>query len=213
MHIIDLGLIEYRKALQLQKDIHAQVCEGILPAAIIVCRHYPVITIGRSAKAESLLLPRAEYGRRGIQVVDVDRGGDVTYHSPGQLVVYPIFPMAAFCNDLHQFLSFLEYSIIDSLISAGICASRRNGSTGVWVGERKIASIGIGVKRWVSYHGISIIVKAEGLEDFSLIKPCGMDISMTSVESELKCDVSFDRITSTLIRSLTYDQCIAACVG
>jgi lipoate-protein ligase B len=213
MHIIDLGLIEYRKALELQKDIHSQVCERILPAAIIVCRHYPVITVGRSAKAGSLLLSRAEYSRRGIEVVDVDRGGDVTYHSPGQLTVYPIFPMAAFCNDLHQFLGFLEYTIIETLTSSGIFAVRRPGSTGVWVGDRKIASIGIGVKRWVSYHGLSLIVKAEGLDDFSAIKPCGMDISMTSVESELQREVSFDRITKILTRSLTYDQCIAACAG
>ena len=213
MHIIKLGLIEYRKAFELQKDIHSQVCEGILPVAIIVCRHYPVITIGRSAKSGSLLLSRAEYSRRGIEVVDIDRGGDVTYHSPGQLVVYPIFPMAAFDNDLHQFLRFIEDAIIDALKCSGILANRRPGLTGAWVGERKIASIGIGVKRWVSYHGLSLIVKAEGLDDFSLIKPCGMDISMTSVETELKKEVSFDRTTSQLIRSLTYDQCVAACAG
>jgi lipoate-protein ligase B len=213
MRIIDLGLIDYKKALERQKEIHAQVCEGILPAAIIVCRHYPVITVGRSAKPDSLLLSRGEYSRRGIEVIDVDRGGDVTYHSPGQLVVYPIFPMAVFNNDLHQFLSFLEYSIIDSLDCLGIGVIRRIGLTGVWVGERKIASIGIAVKRWVSYHGISLIVNAEGLDDFSLIKPCGMDISMTSVESELKCDVSFASITSQLTRSLTYDKCCVASAG
>ena len=211
MTIIDLGLIDYRSALERQKEAHAQVCEGSLPAAIILCRHYPVITVGRSAKKESLLLSRDAYEKRGIEVIDVERGGDVTYHSPGQLVAYPIFPMAAFDNDLHRYLRFLEYSIQSALLSLGIGARRRDALTGVWVEDRKIASIGIAVRRWVSFHGLAINVSRHGLADFSLMRPCGMDISMTSIETELGQPVSFDTITLQLLRSLNYDQCYSAC--
>ncbi|MFA5099307.1 MAG: lipoyl(octanoyl) transferase LipB [Candidatus Omnitrophota bacterium] len=210
MTIINLGLVDYQKALDEQRRVHALVCDGTEPAAIIVCRHYPVITVGRSAKKGSLLLGRSEYEARGIKVVDVERGGDVTYHSPSQLVIYPIFPMAAFDNDLHAYLRFLEEAVISSLEPAGISACRKNSLTGVWVQQRKIASIGIAVKRWVSYHGLSLIVKREFLEDFSLIRPCGMDIGMTSIESELQQTVSFDTIKHNLLRRLTNGQCIAA---
>jgi lipoate-protein ligase B len=210
MTIIDLGLVDYRRALDEQKRVHALVCDGALPAALIVCRHHPVITVGRSTKPGSLLLTRPDYEARGIQVVDVERGGDVTYHAPGQLVVYPIFPMAAFGNDLHAFLRFIEEAVISALGCAGVRARQRGSLTGVWVENRKIASIGIAVKRWTSYHGVSLIVKRNGLDDFSLIRPCGMDIAMTSVESELDRTVSFDDITHHLLRSMTYDQCIAA---
>ena len=209
MHIIDIGLVDYQDALDEQKKLHAKVCDGSLKAAAIVCRHNPVITIGRSAKPGSLLLSRLEYEARGIQVVEAERGGDVTYHSPGQLVIYPIFPMGAFDNDLHAFLRFLENAIISALLSIGADACRRESMTGVWVGQRKIASIGIAVKRWVSYHGLSLIVKRDNLSDFSMIRPCGMNINMTSVESELKKTVLFDEITPHLLRSLTYGKCIA----
>jgi lipoate-protein ligase B len=213
MHIINLGLIDYQKALDEQNRFHALVCGGSLPAAIIVCRHNPVITIGRSTKPGSLLLSRSEYETRGIQVVDVERGGDVTYHSPGQLVVYPVFPMAAFNNDLHAYLRFLEDAIISALQSLGVYAVRRESLTGVWIDDRKIASIGIAVKHWISYHGLSLIVKHDDAGDFSLIRPCGMDIAMTSIESELKRTVAFEEVTHHLLRSLTYGQCIAAAAG
>jgi lipoyl(octanoyl) transferase len=121
--------------------------------------------------------------------------------------------MSAFGNDLHAFLRFLEDAIIDTLADIGLGACRRQGLTGAWVNERKIASIGIAVRRWTSYHGLSIVVKNNGLEDFKHIRPCGMDISMTSVESELHRDVPFDEIKSRLIRSLEYDKCAFACAG
>jgi lipoate-protein ligase B len=211
MTIIDLGLIDYQSALNEQRRVHALVSEGTLPAAIIVCRHHPVITIGRSAKQGGLLLTRAEYEARGIQVVDVERGGDVTYHSPGQLVVYPIFPMAAFNNDLHSYLRFIEESIISALQAMEVYSRRIESLTGVWVNKRKIASIGIAVKQWVSYHGLSLIVTNEGLDDFALIRACGMDIAMTSIESELQRKVSFEDITPHLIRRLSHDKCVTAC--
>jgi lipoate-protein ligase B len=213
MNTINLGLVYYRLALEKQKEVHARVCDGVLPATIIVCRHHPVITIGRSAKATSLLLSRDEYTKRGIEVVDVERGGDVTYHSPGQLVIYPVFPMAAFNNDLHLYLRFLEDAIISALMTMGVEANRRASLTGVWVDKRKIASIGIAVRRWTSFHGLSLIVKRAELDNFFLIRPCGMDIAMTSIENELHRSVSFDEITQRLQGRLNYDQCIAAVSG
>ncbi|HOU36669.1 MAG TPA: lipoyl(octanoyl) transferase LipB, partial [Candidatus Omnitrophota bacterium] len=183
MHLIDLGLVDYRMALEEQRRAHAKVAARELSAALIVCSHYPVITIGRSAKPGSLLLTKREYAGRGIGVIEADRGGDVTYHGPGQVTAYPIFPMAAFGYDLHAYLRWLESAVISVLDEQGITACRMAGSTGVWVAERKIASIGIAVKRWVSFHGVSIVMKQSELENFSLIRPCGSNTPMTSIET------------------------------
>ncbi|HNQ51142.1 MAG TPA: lipoyl(octanoyl) transferase LipB [Candidatus Omnitrophota bacterium] len=210
MHIIDLGLVDYCTALEEQQRVHARVVEGSLPATLILCRHYPVITAGRSSKPDSLLLPRHEYFERGIEVIDADRGGDVTYHAPGQLIAYPIYPMAAYGNDLHAYLRSLEEAVMETLKPYGIDAGRRKGLTGVWVENRKIASIGIAVRHWTSYHGISLIVKSKGLEEFSLIRPCGSDAVMTSIEAEAGRTVLFDDVAHYLIRSLSHDQCYAA---
>lgn len=213
MHLIDLGLVDYRRALEEQRCIHAKVVAGELPAALIVCSHYPVITIGRSAKPGSLLLTMKEYAGRGIAVIETDRGGDVTYHGPGQITAYPIFPMAAFGNDLHAYLRSLENAVISVLKEQGMPACRMAGSTGVWVAGCKIASIGIAVKRWVSLHGVSIVLKHGELENFSLIRPCGSNAAMTSIETQLRRSVSRSDITRSLIRSLSYDQCQVAASG
>jgi len=146
MHLINLGLIDYREALERQHRIHEKVVAGELPAALIVCRHRPVITVGRAAKAAGLLLPETEYANRGIEVIKVDRGGDITYHGPGQITAYPIYPLSAFAYDLHAYLRFLEDSVISMLGEIGIISSRLRGLRGVWVSNRKIASIGIAVK-------------------------------------------------------------------
>jgi len=202
--ILDLGLIEYIKALELQKEFFNKVKTGSLKSALIFCRHYPVITLGRQARIENLKAGKSILSSRGIQVYPVERGGDVTYHGPGQLVIYPILHLDAFKKDLHFFLRKLEDTVIAVLSEFGIEALARKNLTGVWVGKQKISSIGITVKNWISYHGLALNVKNADLDNFSLIKPCGMDIEMTSMETILKKDIAFEDIQKSFIRRFGY---------
>lgn len=147
---------------------------------MLVCEHPAVLTLGRLASHGNFLVPREDILKRGIEIVDIDRGGEVTLHSPGQLVLYPILNLKEQGQDLKRYLWRLEQVGIDFLKEFAILADRNFGRTGVWVGPRKIASVGIGVRRWVSYHGMAININTD-LELFSLIKPCGLDVQMTSV--------------------------------
>jgi lipoate-protein ligase B len=203
--ILDLGLVEYSAALRLQKELFNEVRTGSLKSALVFCRHYPVVTFGRQSKTPGLKVDEAVLSRRGIKVIQVDRGGDVTYHGPGQLMVYPIFSLQEFRKDLHFFLRKLESTVIAVLSEFGISSEARPGLTGVWVGKRKISSIGIAVKSWISYHGLALNVKNDDLDNFSLIRPCGMDIEMTAMETISKVDIPFDRVRTTFIRRFGYE--------
>lgn len=182
--LFDVGLTMYNDAWQLQKQLHALIKDGSLASALIVCRHYPVITLGRAAKKTNILIPETELREKGIEVYEIERGGDVTYHGPGQLTVYPLIHLAELKNDLHFYLRKLEYITIEVLSKIGITASSVRGLTGVWVKDRKIASIGLAVRRWITFHGISINVEEDDLANFKYIRPCGLDVEMTSVETE-----------------------------
>jgi lipoate-protein ligase B len=198
--VFDLGVVDYQKGWDFQKDIFAKVRSGSLKSALILCRHYPVITLGRSAKKDKSLISEAELKNRAIQIYSVERGGDITYHGPGQQLLYPIINLQYFKNDLHLFLRYLEDMAIDVLSQFGIFSQRISGLTGVWVGNKKISSIGIAVKNWITYHGLAINVKADDLSNFSLIRPCGMDIKMTSMETVLGREVFFEQVKESLIR-------------
>ena len=189
----DLGQVEYMRAWDFQKHVHAKVAGGDLHAAFIACRHFPVITLGRQAKKEHILGSHKELESAGIAVHAVDRGGDVTYHGPGQLTLYPVLNLAYFKKDIHWYLRLLEEVVIDCLDGYGVAACRQSGRTGVWADSRKIASIGIGVKQWISFHGVSVNIKAQDLPGYALIKPCGMDIRMTSLETQIKQNVEIER--------------------
>lgn len=183
LSIQDLGLIGYAEAYEIQKKWVEAVINGHDPV-LLLCEHPAILTLGRLASQENFLLPQEEIKARGIQVLDIDRGGEVTLHSPGQLVVYPIMNLRDHGKDLKQYLHQLEQVAIDLLKDFDILADRFSGRTGVWVGPEKIVSIGIGVKKWVSFHGLGINVNTD-LDLFRLIKPCGMDIRMTSI-SQIK---------------------------
>ncbi|OGX18294.1 MAG: lipoyl(octanoyl) transferase, partial [Omnitrophica WOR_2 bacterium RBG_13_44_8b] len=127
------------------------------------------------------------------------RGGDVTYHGPGQLTVYPIFDLKYFRKDINFFLRFLEQVTIDFLADFAIIGERVPGSTGVWVENKKIASIGIAVRNWITFHGLSINIKSGDLDNFHLIKPCGRDIEMTCLETELGGNIEFNAVKSKFI--------------
>jgi lipoate-protein ligase B len=197
--IFDLGLVDFKYAWNFQKEIFIGVKSGSLKSAIILCRHYPVITLGRLAKNEHILASLEVLKAKGIPVYSIERAGDVTYHGPGQLIVYPILNLAYFKKDIHWFLRQLEKIIIDFLADFGIKALTYEGKTGVWIAQQKIASIGIAIKNWITFHGLSINIKRNDLAGFRMIKPCGMDIEMASLETLLKRNIIIDELKDTFI--------------
>jgi lipoate-protein ligase B len=204
--VFDLGLVDFKKAWDFQKEVFFQVKNDRFKSALILCQHYPVITLGRSATRKNILAQEAELKNKGIKVYEVERGGDVTYHGPGQLTAYPIFNLNYLKKDIHWFLRYLENIIIGCLSDLGTRAHRLPGLTGVWVNKRKIASIGIAIKNWITFHGLSINIKKADLVNFNLIKPCGMDIMVTSLESVLGSEIRVNQLKKILTRRLKNDQ-------
>jgi lipoyl(octanoyl) transferase len=182
----DLGRRPYGEVLELQRSLCRQRIAGeIGEDLLLLVEHDPVVTLGRGTRAESLPLARPELERRGVEVFEVERGGDVTFHGPGQLVGYPVLDLRHHREDLHWYLRRLEAGLIGALGDLGVPAGPNPGLTGVWTRGRKIASIGIHVKQWVTFHGFALNVSTD-LSYFDLIVPCGIrDVTMTSVAAEL----------------------------
>ncbi len=199
LKIIDLGLVDYLEAWNMQKDTLAKVISNELDSALILCRHYPVITLGRGAAQESLRFNNEWIRAQGVKLYNIERGGDATYHGPGQLTVYPVLNLGYLKKDIHWFLRELESLVISSLADLNLRVSRVDGFTGAWIGNQKIASIGIAIKHWVTYHGLSINIKRNDLVNFDLIKPCGMDIKVTSIEEELGRKVEIAEVKLSLL--------------
>lgn len=174
----DLG---YEETLALQQDLVSQRIDNTIPDTLLLLEHAPVYTIGRTRDQSSLTsrdqLPHPVY--------EVSRGGQATYHGPGQLVGYPIIDLNPLGRDLHHYLRALENSLLTLCHDCGVAATRLEGLTGIWVQQRKLASIGVGVRKWVSYHGFALNVRTESLSAFQHITPCGLaGVAMTSLESE-----------------------------
>jgi lipoyl(octanoyl) transferase len=182
----DLGRRSYGEVLELQRTLcRRRIAGEIAEDILLLVEHEPVVTLGRGTRAGSLPIPRANLERRGVAVFEVERGGDVTYHGPGQLVGYPILDLRGHREDLHWYLRRLETALSDALDVLGIRGCSRPGLTGVWIEGRKIASIGVHVKQWVTFHGFALNVTID-LDYFDLIVPCGIrDVVMTSVAQEL----------------------------
>ena len=179
LEVVEAGLVPYAEALDWQRSLAQARIEGRVPHdLLLLLEHPPVVTLGRNSQ-ESHLLRRA-----GVDVFEVERGGDVTFHGPGQLVGYPIIDLSGYKQDLHWYLRTLEQALIDALATLGIPAERNPGYTGVWTRGRKIASIGVHVKKWVTWHGFALNV-ATDLAEFQRIVQCGIPgVEMTSVEKE-----------------------------
>ena len=173
LQVVRLGRVPYREALQLQAECHLAVCEGRAPDTLLVLEHPPVITLGRAANAANVLVDEAALAARGIEVVATGRGGDVTYHGPGQLVVYPIVALGEGERDVRQYVWRLEELVLRCVAHFGVRAERVAGLRGLWVGNEKIAAIGIRLMRWVSCHGLALNVRTN-LDDFATIVPCGL---------------------------------------
>lgn len=182
----DLGRRPYGEVLELQRRLcRMRVVRELEDDLLLLVEHDPVITLGRGTKPASVPITRAQLEQSGIAVFEIERGGDVTYHGPGQLVGYPILDLQRHKPDLHWYLRQIESAIIGGLELLGIPAERSEGQTGVWTRGRKIASIGIHVKQWITFHGFALNVSTD-LSKFDLIVPCGIqEVVMTSVEQEL----------------------------
>ena len=179
IRVVHAGTVPYGEALEWQRELAEDRIAGRLPHdVLLLLEHPPVVTLGRNSQPRHVLQPA------GIDVFEVERGGDVTFHGPGQLVGYPILDLRAYKPDLHWYLRTLEQALIEALGVVGILAERNPGFTGVWTRGKKIASIGIHVKQWVTWHGFALNVTTD-LTHFDRIVPCGIQgVEMTSVERE-----------------------------
>lgn len=184
--VANLGVIPYGDALELQRAAaRARLDKRLAHDLLLLVEHPPVVTTGRSTKDGNLLLGRDALAARGIELFDVERGGDVTFHGPGQVVGYPIIDLTGHRQDLHWYLRQVEQLVIDAIAQSGIVAGRHPGKTGVWTNDRKIASIGVHARQWVTWHGFALNVTTD-LSYFDVMVPCGIpDVVMTSVEREL----------------------------
>ena len=199
--LYDLGIVPYADALELQRTLHAQRVAGAIPDTLLLLEHPPVITLGKAFHPEHLRYAREFYAQQGIELHPTDRGGDVTCHNPGQLVGYPIFDVAQHGRDLHKFLRDIEQAIIDALRAFGVEGHRESGYTGVWVGDAKIAAIGIKVTKWVSMHGFALNVNND-LRLFQTIVPCGIaDRPVTSLQQVLGRVVPMETVKQNIVRS------------
>jgi lipoate-protein ligase B len=198
----NLGRRPYAEVLGLQRDIALERIAGTRPDTLLLVEHEPVVTLGRSTKAGHVLVDSVGLAARGVGVFEIERGGDVTYHGPGQLVGYPIIDLTQHRQDLHWYLRRLEQVLIDTLLAFGVIARRVEQYTGVWVDDRKIASIGVHARSWVTWHGFALNVSTD-LSQFDLIVPCGIpDVHMTSLTKELRRPVSVEEVQPVVTAAL-----------
>jgi lipoyl(octanoyl) transferase len=199
---LDWGLTPYREARQRQEDLVARRLAGEVGDTLVFTEHEPVFTVGlRSGAEKHLVWDSGRLEREGVEVVKTNRGGDITYHGPGQIVGYPIVSLAG-RQDLHAYLRLLEQVLINTVGSLGLAADRRPGKTGIWLGTRKIAAIGVAVRRWIAYHGFALNVEPD-LAHFSGIVPCGIgaaDGTVTSMSAELGRPVPLAEVRTVLAR-------------
>ena len=195
LHVLSLGTLPYADALDLQRRLaRARIAGEIADDVLMLVEHPPVVTLGRSSKAHHLVASAEALAARGVELHEVERGGDVTFHGPGQLVGYGIVDLKRHRQDLHWYLRQVEAALIDALGVLGVQAGRSAGFTGVWTGDaesagetprRKLASIGVHARDWVTWHGFALNVST-ALSSFDLILPCGIaGVEMTSVTREL----------------------------
>jgi lipoyl(octanoyl) transferase len=204
--IIDLGLIGYAEALELQKRVVAARKAGAIEDVLLFCEHPHVITLGRSGNRSNLLASEKILRQKGVEYFETTRGGDITYHGPGQIVGYPILDLGAIRRDVVWYVRSLEEVMIRATVELGIEARREAGKTGIWIaeagGEEKLAAIGVHISRWVTSHGFAYNV-ATDLRYFDLIVPCGIaDRKATSLEKVLGRSLAPSEIKPLLAKHL-----------
>jgi len=196
MNILDLGRMSYNSAWDIQKEYHKKVVSGKEPDTLIIVEHDPVYTLGKNTNDNHLLQSASEE----IQVFRIERGGDITFHGPGQIVVYPILDLNRFVKSVSWYMRTLEKIIIDTLSDFEIKAELKDGLTGVWVGDEKIGAQGVRISRWVTMHGLALNVNTD-LRYFDGIIPCGIfDYGVTSMEKLMGRKQDINKVKNTIIK-------------
>jgi lipoyl(octanoyl) transferase len=195
----DLGRVRYGDAFALQQELVERRKRGEIPDQFLIVEHPHVVTMGRSGHDENVLAAPEILERTGIEFHRTDRGGDVTYHGPGQIVGYPIFDLREWKRDVVAYVRGLEQVLIDALAEFGIAADRVAGATGVWTPQGKIAAIGVHISRWVTSHGFALNVDTD-LSYFRYIVPCGLTKPVTSMRA-LGCQAQRDQVVAAIARS------------
>ena len=203
LDVVHLGLRSYGEILELQRAVaRARIAGDVDQDVLLLVEHLPVVTLGRTARAANLVATPELLAARGVERFDVERGGDVTFHGPGQLVGYPIIDLAGHKKDLHWYLRQLEAALIAALAQWHIPAERTIGLTGVWTAGRKIASIGVHAREWVTWHGFALNVSVD-LSYFDLMVPCGISgVVMTSMERETGARIPLGEVATAAAAAL-----------
>lgn len=203
LNILDFGCKDYKEVWNLQKIIHKKRIDREIADTLILVEHKPVITMGKSGKEDNLLIPTKSLKDKGIDFYRIERGGDVTYHGPGQVVGYPIFNIKDGLIGIKPFIDRIEDVIIATLKEFGIKGKKRAKMIGVWTETGKICSIGIAVKRWVSFHGFALNVNTN-LKYFDYIVPCGLkNVTMTSMQKILNKKIPINEVKEFLVKNFS----------
>ncbi len=197
--IRQLGAIEYREAYELQKALLQERLRGRIADTLLLLEHPPTITVGKSGKLENILASPAELASAGVSLIFTDRGGDVTYHGPGQIVGYPILDLRERDRDAHRYVHNLEEVLIRTLADYGIRSGRDHNHAGVWVNDEEIAALGLSIRRWITMHGFALNVNTD-LKHFTLINPCGFaNKTATSMARLIRHELPIDKVTERLL--------------
>jgi lipoyl(octanoyl) transferase len=195
----DLGRLDYGQAFELQRSLVEKRQRGLIPDQLLIVEHPHVITLGRSGRMENLLASEEVLRRAGITFHHTDRGGDITYHGPGQVVGYPILDLREWKRDVAAYVRAIEQVLIDTLAEFAIYAGRIPGWTGVWVERKKVAAIGVHIGRWVTSHGFALNLTTD-LSYFGYIVPCGLTQPVTSI-AELGCRAGWQEVAVAVTRN------------
>ncbi len=196
----DLGRVSYGRAWELQREIVRRRKAGDIPDRLLFVEHPHVVSMGRNAKEKNVLVPREVFEKKGIDYWETDRGGDVTYHGPGQIVGYPILDLRDWKRDVLAFVRALEQVMVDTMAEFGISAGRVPGATGIWAGPAKLGAIGVHISRWVTSHGFALNVSTD-LSYFGYIVPCGLTRPVTSMERLLGSPPPQEDVKRALVRN------------
>jgi len=199
INIIDLGLRDYREIWKFQKELAQKRKNDLIVDTLLIVEHYPVYTTGSKGNFSNILIDKESLKSKGIPLYHVERGGDITYHGPGQLVVYPVIKLKDVFKSIREFVYDLEEVIIRVLKEFNVKGERKDKHRGVFVDNKKICSIGVAVREKVTFHGLAFNINMD-LTPFKWIRPCGLDIEMTDLSKEIKRDIKIQDITPFFIK-------------
>lgn len=201
MQVVDLGTRDYKEVWDLQKEIHEKRVDNKISNTLILVEHNPVITMGKSGHDSNVLFPVDFLREKGVEYFQIERGGDATYHGPGQLVGYPIFNLKDGLVGIKPFINGIESAMIATLSDFRIKGYKKEKMIGVWTSKGKVCSIGVAVKRWVSFHGFALNVNTD-LNYFDLIVPCGLkNVEMTSMQQILGKEIPMEDVKKSVVRN------------